>query len=1238
MALHQKVRQRGLEHEHEFQPRSDVRTALPASLRIWRHLMQRRSAATYMAVMAGICVVYPAFVDFLFIMGLFYANVFFRQKRALPAKLPRSAKILDPNDLAPDGKTLKRASGMLHLGIKADTAEHIWFTNDDIRTHMSFFATTGGGKAQPDDALVHTPRGWKRMGDIQPGDEITCPDGSVATALNVYPQGEIPIFQLSFHDGRKVEACGNHLWKVIMTDDKGVRSWRTLDTLSIQRAILDGKTVRVPLPMPVEKPEADLPIDPYLLGALLSKGYVGARNQYRKGLGRNHWDVAYIAAKECRRDGIARIITHAIRASKAPLRIVSEGTPGGTARNRINLTGKKGDAPTWLFTSLDAIGLLEPAKGQGCRLRRFIPHLYLEGSIEQRRRLLAGILDARCRSGQNLYEGGWRTLRLELTDKSLVDDIAALVRSLGGFATVCGTPLRYVYRGESRVLMRWAINVNHPRPRWLLEERKLARQAAKSVPDVEGPMIDAIEPSRVASARCLLIDHKEHLYITNDYTVTHNTELLLGLAVNALSWASGFLYVDGKGDTSLWRSVYSTARRFGREDDLLLISFMGADGDGAASSNTMNPYADGAIPMLQQMSVQLMSSSGGSDGMWKDRAISLVEVVIRALGEKRDAGAIRLDVQTIRDYVDLKKLVELYYEVKRDVFEPHPNDKSKLIGKKSGMTKDTEKMLFGFLNTVPGFNWVKAENGQEQEQKTNEQFGFLSMQLTRSLSSLSDSYGHIFRTQSGEVDLYDVVINRRILIVLLPALEKSESEVENLGKIIVANLKSMMGKTLGSRVEGEKKIIFDSRVTNSPSAFLTILDEIGHYTVSGMSTMLAQARSLGFSIVIAAQDKPAMKKLAEKEADSMLANTKINGFGALQDTGETADHFKKMVGEADVLRAAGFESHSGVTTSYFDNRSASIQRVERASLLDLRDQVEGQFHIIYRTSIIRAKTFYPAVKPVSTYRRNHFLKLNPYAKQDMEAAMAMERIAKNLSDPTWSIEAKVKGMGFGVPIADEFAIACVVMSHAVPQLSAMEKSCAAIAAATRLLSGSNVWKRQSSSADSHSVPGQSGYKARDSEEQAIERMLRRVSPESRLDLRDIVQSSYRSSDRREGRRPRSFWRLTEEMEEDNQLTRQSDFGCEWSEGWHLALAPQPGDLLAAPLIADQAAQEIAKAEIAAGAGPDDALRIQGIIQAKVNANGLYPGVRALPSNSTEAMRQAIEKLSLALSGQTNEGR
>lgn len=52
------------------------------------------------------------------------------------------------------------------------------------------------------------------------------------------------------------------------------------------------------------------------------------------------------------------------------------------------------------------------------------------------------------------------------------------------------------------------------------------------------------------------------------------TEAMVSLAYNAFLKATGFIYVDEKGDNSFFAKIFSMVRSMGREDDLLLINFI----------------------------------------------------------------------------------------------------------------------------------------------------------------------------------------------------------------------------------------------------------------------------------------------------------------------------------------------------------------------------------------------------------------------------------------------------------------------------------------------------------------------------------------------------------------------------------------------------------------------------------------------------------------------------------------
>lgn len=477
----------------------------------------------------------------------------------------------------------------------------------------------------------------------------------------------------------------------------------------------------------------------------------------------------------------------------------------------------------------------------------------------------------------------------------------------------------------------------------------------------------------------------EELWFNNDDMRTHvlifgstgsgKTQALISLAFNALLQGSGFLYVDGKGDNTVFAQLFSMTRYMGREDDFLLINFMTGAKDviGAQEkrlSNTMNPFCSGSSSMLSQLVVSLMDSGaaqGSPDGdMWKNRAIVFVEALMKILVYMRDKGKILLDANSIRNYFDLTRLEAMVLDkiFIRDNQEPvNISDAPDLV----------LEPIMNYLLTLPGFD--KTKKGK-QSTTVFEQHGFITMQLTRTFGSLADTYGHIIRTNLAEVDLKDVVLNRRILVVLLPALEKSPDELSNLGKVIIASLKAMMAAGLGESVEGSYKEVVARKPTTASTPFMCILDEYGYYAVKGFAVVPAQARSLGFSVIFAGQDLPAFQKASKEEAASIGANTNIKICMKLEDPTDTWDFFSKTAGESYVTKVDSFQTNAGsLLNNYLDSRSASSEKRARIDLLDLKEQREGEAHIFFKSKIVRARMFYANPPAAQHMRINHFLKV-----------------------------------------------------------------------------------------------------------------------------------------------------------------------------------------------------------------------------------------------------------------------
>jgi intracellular multiplication protein IcmO len=496
----------------------------------------------------------------------------------------------------------------------------------------------------------------------------------------------------------------------------------------------------------------------------------------------------------------------------------------------------------------------------------------------------------------------------------------------------------------------------------------------------------------------------EQIWFTNSDARTHilylgttgsgKTEGLKSFVTNALTWGSGYVYIDGKADTDLWSSLCALAMRFGRDDDLLVLNYMTGNSDARAPSNTMNPFSSGSASYLSNMLVSLMPDAEGDNAMWKERAVSLMNSLMPALTWKRDHQEMPLSVSTIRDYLNLSKIIEL------------SRDRS--------LPEHLSVSLKGYLDTLPGY--VEAafdDTGKEKPMgpdqpmvdttTVRQQHGYLTMQFTRALQSLGDNYGYIFDAQAADVDMVDIVLNRRILIVLIPALEKSGDETANLGKIVAATIKGMMGLTLGATLEGESATVIENKPTHSATPFMTVFDEVGYYTAQGMAVMAAQARSLGFCLVFAAQDLQAMEKRVKEEARSITANCNIKIFGKLQDPTQTKEFFENQIGKTYVLKTSGYKLRGGMSTgSFFDTEQASADLMSRADYDDLKEMTEGQAIISFGIDVIQANIFYSNPGHAKAMRVTRYIALPPPDDQIIKHAAQITKLRDLLVHKTWT--------------------------------------------------------------------------------------------------------------------------------------------------------------------------------------------------------------------------------------------
>jgi len=196
-----------------------------------------------------------------------------------------------------------------------------------------------------------------------------------------------------------------------------------------------------------------------------------------------------------------------------------------------------------------------------------------------------------------------------------------------------------------------------------------------------------------------------------------------------------------------------------------------------------------------------------------------------------------------------------------------------------------------------------------KNQKMLEQYGYAQQQWDEVLQSLS-VFSNVFGAADPDVDPVDIVKNARILYALLPSLSSDEKTRNMLGNIIVNTVRGAMALSLGGKLDNLTATMARI-VTNSikPEPIgLLILDEYGSYPVPGINDILAQARSLKWSVLIAVQDLTSLRVGGTNEHSLRRnwANT-VNKFIMKNLDKETLEFLSATLPKGEILTESSFE-------------------------------------------------------------------------------------------------------------------------------------------------------------------------------------------------------------------------------------------------------------------------------------------------------------------------------------------
>lgn len=387
---------------------------------------------------------------------------------------------------------------------------------------ISISGSQGSGKAQPLYSKILTPTGWKLMGDLRVGDEVLTPNGSVAKITNIFSQGIKSVYTLYTHDGASASACGDHLWKCTFAKytkqnnkPKYIKCNEVVDTNFIINYITKNKKRKlknwgcgISLPLIEENVSVlntnsnnDI-IPPYLMGCLLGDG------GFTSG-------------------GISFTTIDPFLLDKCSSLLLNNYTFTSYDDKNINfrLIGCGRGNTHWYIERLKQLGLYNKLSHQ-----KFIPDEYKNLSNHDKWELLKGLMDT---DGTISKNGS--SISFTSTSLQLARDVQELVWSVGGTANL---RIRHpFYKDNQGTIIQgktaYEVHVKHNNPiQFFSLPRKLEKcsnnhyKGHKNGPiKLKRRIVDVVYKGE-EEVQCIMIDHPEHLYITDDYIVTHNSTLI----------------------------------------------------------------------------------------------------------------------------------------------------------------------------------------------------------------------------------------------------------------------------------------------------------------------------------------------------------------------------------------------------------------------------------------------------------------------------------------------------------------------------------------------------------------------------------------------------------------------------------------------------------------------------------------------------------------------------------------
>ena len=397
----------------------------------------------------------------------------------------------------------RKGSVACRLALAAGFASAILEPCNLLPFFLHFWGGTENGKAQPLDTKIITPDGYKLMGEISVGDFVIGGDGKPHKVVGVYPQGKKDIYKITFKDGTSTRCCKEHLWNVTTrtrrNHDRGYTTLSLEEMLKRPIKTQKGYTYRIPVCKPVEySSNPSLPIPAYAIGALIGDGCLTLKKNPSSRSRNIYFSNTENDVITRLNDEISALDVEFIRNQYTQCQYVL-----------------RGNGKSVFVKHVEDLGL-------NCKsTNKFIPEMYLFASVEDRKKLLAGLLDTDGFVGHEKH-----AVRYSTKSKKLSDDVKHLCQSLGYRCTVIEDG-----RGLFTLCLRTDSKVYSSKKH--TSHKSDVKRVRKE--DKTSMAIVSVKPCGREVCQCIMLDSEEHTYLCDDFIVTHNT---VGLMVAASIWAN----------------------------------------------------------------------------------------------------------------------------------------------------------------------------------------------------------------------------------------------------------------------------------------------------------------------------------------------------------------------------------------------------------------------------------------------------------------------------------------------------------------------------------------------------------------------------------------------------------------------------------------------------------------------------------------------------------------------------